>query len=488
MTHPGAAGVNALYRGQLFIGGEWRDAVDGDVIDIVDPGRLDLVGSVPRATESDISAALEAATQSFGAWAAVDAWTRSAVLRRTAGLIRDRAERIAEVMTREQGKPIAESVGEVRASADYFDWFADESRRHYGRLVDGKFKDNRILVLRQPIGVVAAFTAWNFPALLPARKIAAALAAGCSMVLKPAEESPLSALEIARACGDAGLPPGVLNVIVGDPAQISSRLIESGAVRKVSLTGSIAVGRSILELCARHMIPAAMELGGHAPVLVLDDADLDRAVELCVAAKFRNAGQVCISPSRFYVAQSIVDEFARRFAEAARALRIGWGMNPEVQVGPLSNERRLDAVERIVHDALTKGAQLRTGGRRPDDLPGYFYEPTVLAEVTTEMEVMQTEPFGPLAPIMSIDDDEDGITRANALEYGLAAYVFTRDVARAFEVSERLETGMVGVNNLIIATPEAPFGGVKQSGFGREGGSEGIDEYSVPKYVNIALR
>jgi succinate-semialdehyde dehydrogenase / glutarate-semialdehyde dehydrogenase len=391
-------------------------------------------------------------------------------------------------MTTEQGKPLAEAAGEVRASADQFDWFADEARRIYGRTIDGHSRDVRLYTIRQPIGPVAAFTAWNFPALLPARKIAAALAAGCSIIVKPAKEAPQTALELARALHDAGLPAGVLNVVLGDSSSLSAQLIGSDVIRKVSLTGSVPVGAELLRLCAEKITPATMELGGHAPVLVFDDADVERAAAVSVTAKFRNAGQVCISPTRFFVQDGVREAFTTAVQQRVEKLRIGDGRTPGVDVGPLANERRVTMTTNLVSDAVAKGARLVTGGARPEGFPrGYFFQPTVLADVTEGMEIMHEEPFGPLLPIIGFSDMEEGISRANAATFGLAGYIFTERTRTATLAVEGLEVGMVGVNNMVIATAEAPFGGIKQSGYGREGGSEGIESYLVTKYVNVAL-
>jgi succinate-semialdehyde dehydrogenase/glutarate-semialdehyde dehydrogenase len=472
----------------LYIGGEWCGSSEGKTLEIHDPATGKVVDRVSAASVSDVERALQAADRSWRDWSRVDAWSRAAILRRVAVLVGERREEIAATMSEEQGKPLAEALAEVGAAAEQFDWYADETRRIYGRVIPSHSAETRIYVTREPVGPVAAFTAWNFPALLPARKIAPALAAGCSIVLKPAEEAPRTALALALACHDAGVPPGVVNVVVGDPAQISGQLLASDVIRKVTLTGSVPVGQHLLRLAADGVKSITMELGGHAPVLVLADADLDRAIETCVAAKFRNCGQVCISPTRFYIHDSVHDAFVEGVVERAQALTIGPGANPQTQVGPMTNARRLAATEELVADAVSAGAIVRTGGKRPESQGrGYFYEPTVLTDVTDSMRVMQEEPFGPIMPIVRFTDSDDAVTRANSTQYGLAGYVFTRDVSAAHGLAEALEVGMVGINNLLIATAEAPFGGVKRSGFGREGGAEGIDGYTVVKYVNIRL-
>lgn len=473
---------------RLLIGGEWRDASDGREYEVINPASEDVLAKIPFASEVDIRQALEASLDGFASWSATDVWVRSNVLRRIAVLLRERIEDVALVITLEQGKPLAESRAEVLVSADYFDWFADETRRHYGRMIDGHSRANRLMVFHQPVGPVAAFTAWNFPLLLPARKLAAALAAGCSVVLKPSEETPRAALLLAQICGEAGVHPGAVNVLMGDPSQISSLLIGSGVIRKVSLTGSTAVGKTLLRLCADQVVSVSMELGGHAPVIVCADADLDLAVQASVTSKFRATGQVCTSPSRYFVAEEVADEFTQRFLDQTKQLRVGDGRDSSTQVGPVANSRRLDALTTLVDDAADQGAQVLTGGRRhPDFDRGFFFEPTVISGVRPNMAVATTEIFGPIAPILTFSDVEEAVAEANRTPYGLAGYVFTRSLSSAFAVSERLEVGLVGVNNTVIATPEAPFGGVKQSGYGREGGSEGIADYSITKYVNMRL-
>ncbi len=426
--------------------------------------------------------------RAWHAWRQADAWTRSASLRTVAALVRDRSQEIASVLTEEQGKPLAEARGELAATADQFDWYADEARRIYGRIIDGHNRQHRLMVIRQPIGPVAAFVPWNFPALLAARKMAPAIAAGCSIIVKPPIEAPRTVLCLAQACHDAGIPAGVVNMVTGDSARISQHLIRAGAIRKVSLTGSVPVGRTILQLCAEQMIPASMELGGHSPVLVFEDADIEGAAEICARGKFRNMGQVCISASRFFVQQNVVDRFIRRFVEVTQSLKIGDGRDPSTDAGPLANQRRVDATTALLADAVEKGASIACGGGRPDGFDkGFFFQPTVLCHVDSSMNVMTEEPFGPIAPITSFTDLDDALAQANRTEFGLAGYVFTNNTRTAFLAAEGLDVGMVGVNNLVIATAEAPFGGVKQSGFGREGGSEGIEAYTVTKYVNFRL-
>jgi len=477
-----------LVQNKMYINGQWVEAADEARVDIINPATEEKIDSIPMATGNDLDMALEAADQAWRSWRNVDPWTRSEKLRTIANLIRERVKTIATVMTEEQGKTLAESIGEVNAAADQFDWYADEARRIYGRVIEGHSRDYRLMVLRQPVGPVAAFSPWNFPALLPCRKIAPAIAAGCSIIVKPAQEAPRTLLCIVQACHDAGIPPGVINVVTGDSAMISKHLIASEIIRKVSLTGSVPVGQEILRMCAERLIPVSMELGGHSPVLIFDDVDIEKAAEICCRAKFRNNGQVCIASSRFFVTEPALEPFTNKFVEVSQSLKLGDGLDPNTDIGPLANKRRLEATEALVGDALEKGATLECGGHRSDAFKqGFYYEPTVLTDVDTTMEIMTEEPFGPIAPITTFNNLDDAIEKANATRFGLAAYVFTQNTKTAFLASEGLDVGMVGVNHLGIACAEAPFGGVKQSGFGREGGSEGIEAYTVAKYINILL-
>ncbi len=473
---------------ELYIDGQWSAASDSAREDIVNPATEETVDSVPVATNADLDKTLAAADRGWKQWREVDAWTRSAALRKIAEIVRDRVGEIAAILTEEQGKPLAEAKGELGATADLFDWYADEARRIYGRVIDGHNRNHRLMVMRQPIGPVAGFVPWNFPALLAARKIAPAIAAGCSIIVKPPIEAPRTVLALAQACHDAEIPAGVVNMVTGDSARISEYLISSGVIRKVSLTGSVPVGKQILKLCADQMIPASMELGGHSPVLVFEDANVEEAAEICARGKFRNMGQVCISASRIFVQESVADQFTQRFVEVTKRLKIGDPCKAETDAGPLANQRRVEATTALIADAVAKGATVACGGGRPEGIEkGYFFEPTVLCHVNKSMDVMTDEPFGPIAPITTFNDLDDGLAKANDTEFGLAGYVFTQNTRTAFLASERLETGMVGVNNLVISTAEAPFGGIKHSGFGREGGTEGIEAYTVTKYINFLL-
>ncbi|MFA7413337.1 MAG: NAD-dependent succinate-semialdehyde dehydrogenase [Rhizobium sp.] len=472
----------------LLIGGEWRQASDGGLIEVKSPATENTVGHIPAATEEDERAALAAAEDSFAAWAAVAAWDRAAILRRAAELMRERVAKFAHIMSSETGKPLAEAEAEIRASADQFEWQGEEAKRIYGQTIPGRHPDERLSVIYQPVGPCLALTAWNFPMLLPARKIAAALAAGCTVIVRPASEAPGSCMAIGEVLIDAGLPKGCLAILTGAAVPMVSRLIASPIIRKVSLTGSVPVGREILKAAAEGIKKVTMELGGHAPVIVHADFDPVAAAEKLAATKFRNCGQVCISPSRFYVHRSILAPFEEAFAKYARGLTIGDGLKPGVTTGPMIRARSLAGAEALIVDALDHGARLLAGGKRPAHLNrGHFLEPTVLSNVPDDARIMREEPFAPIAPIAAFDSVDEVIARANATDFGLAAYVFTRDSALAAQTAEALEAGMVGVNETLLATAEAPFGGTRQSGFGREGGSLGILDYLNPKYIRHRL-
>ncbi|WP_420397213.1 NAD-dependent succinate-semialdehyde dehydrogenase [Nioella sp.] len=473
---------------KLFIDGDWRDSSDGQTKPVTDPATEETLGTIAMATEADVDAALAAARAGFETWRRVGTWDRAAKIRRVADLIRERADRIATLMSLETGKPKAESLGETNAAADQFEWYSEETKRIYGQLIEARTADSRMSVIYQPVGVVAAFSAWNFPALLPARKIAPAIAAGCSIIIKPAGETPASCAALVQACQDAGLPPGVVNFVTGNSGAIAEQLIRSPIVKKVSVTGSVPVGKQILSLAAEGVKKVSMELGGHGPVVVFKDFDPVKAAEVCAPTKFRNCGQVCISPTRFYVHESRYEEFAGRFAEIAKGLKIGNGLDDGVQVGPMANRRGVETIRKMTEDAVSKGAELLAGGRVPDGRnQGYFFEPTVLGRVPDSAMVMTEEPFGPIAPITTFTDYDEVMARANGLPFGLAGYVFTNDLGLATRASEDLELGMVGVNEMLLATAEAPFGGIKESGMGREGGSLGIHDYLNPKYIKTKL-
>ena len=473
---------------ELFINGEWCKASDGATKSVTCPASEEVIGFVSVASENDINRALTAANSGFEVWRRTGTWDRAAKIRKVADLLRARQGQIAELMSLETGKPLAESMGETGAAADQFEWYSEETKRIYGQIIESRNHESRMAVIYQPVGVVAAFSAWNFPALLPARKIAAALAAGCSIIIKPAGETPASCAALVQACHDAEIPPGVVNMLTGNSGQIAEKLILSSITRKVSVTGSVPIGKQILALAAEGVKKVSMELGGHGPVLVFEDFDAEKAAEICAPVKFRNCGQVCISPTRFYVHENSYEKFASRFAAIANSLKIGRSMDNSVQVGPMANKRGLKTIQQMTKDAVDRGAELLAGGKRPPMLDkGYFIEPTVLGRVPDDALVMTEEPFGPIAPITTFTDYDDVIERANSLPFGLAGYVFSNNLTTATKAYEDLEVGMVGVNEMLLATAEAPFGGIKESGIGREGGSLGILDYLAPKYVKTKL-
>lgn len=470
---------------KLLIGNAWVDAADGATYAVVNPASENTIGHTAKASEADLEAAVASAVSGFAHWKDVSPYDRSGIMRRAANLLRERAQSIARLLTMEQGKPFGEAMAEVGVAADTIDWFAEEGRRTYGRIVPSRAVGTQQLVLKEPIGPVAVFTPWNFPLNQAARKIAAALAAGCSVVAKPAEETPACVAELARAFCDAGLPSGVLNLVFGIPSEISSYLIAHPDIRKISFTGSTAVGKKLSALAGEHMKRSTMELGGHAPVLIFEDADVEAAAAAMAQAKFRNSGQICISPTRFIVHRSISEQFADLFAQTAKAMRLGDGLAAGTEMGPLASERRLQAVEALVSDAVEQGAVLRAGGRRHGNV-GYFFEPTVLSDVPTAARAMNEEPFGPVALIRSFDSVDEAIGEANRLSYGLAAFAFTRSSNIVLDLSSRVQAGMVSINGNLLALPEVPFGGVKDSGYGSEGGSEAMDAYMNTKLVKVS--
>lgn len=467
----------------LFIDGEWLEAGARDTAPVINPATCRELGRVPLATAADLDRALRAAQRGFEVWRNTVPATRARVLKRAAESIRERAEHIATQMTLEEGKPLTESRDEVLRAADYFEWFAEEARRIDGRVVPSNRPGVQQLVKKQAIGPVAAFTPWNFPAITPARKLSAALAAGCSVVLKPGEESPATALALARALDDAGLPKGVLQVVFGVPDEVSKHLIASRVIRKVTFTGSVPIGRLLSARAAEGVKPVTLELGGHGPVLVFDDADVEKAAVEGAENRFRGTGQICISSTRFLLQRGIYDTFVEHFVRAARALKVGDGMQPGTQVGPLANPRQLAKMEALVADAVARGATVLAGGKRIEG-EGYFFEPTVLADVPMEARVMHEEPFGPIAVLMRFESLADGLAEANRLPYGLSAYAFTRDARTAIDVADGLEAGMIGINQYRIVATELPFGGMKESGHGSEGGAEGIEHYLAHKFIS----
>jgi succinate-semialdehyde dehydrogenase / glutarate-semialdehyde dehydrogenase len=466
----------------LFIDGHWLNGDSRQGEEVINPATEKPLAHLPHASTKDLDRALEAAKRGFAVWRAMSAFDRAKIMRKAADLVRERHDAISKILVLEQGKILAEARIEVTFSADIIEWYAEEGRRAYGRIVPGRGKV-RQLVIQEPVGIVAAFTPWNFPTVTPARKIGGALAAGCSVIIKASEETPGACVEIVRCFADAGLPPGVLNLVFGVPATISEYLIAQDEVRKISFTGSIPVGKHLATLAAKKMKRATMELGGHSPVVVFADADPEKSADMIAAFKYRNAGQVCISPTRFYVQEPVYDRFLKRFTEYAKALKLGDGLENGVTMGPLANVRRVDAMESIVADAKSRGGKVVTGGQRHGN-QGYFYEPTVITGLPDDAKVMTEEPFGPLAPIVTFKTMDEVVERANSLPYGLAAYAFTSSDETATKIGIALESGMVGVNSVTISTSETPFGGIKESGYGSESGIEGLQAYLSTKFIS----
>ena len=467
---------------QLFIAGEWRGGEGRDARPVVDPATAGTIAELPVATAADLDEALAAAARGWPVWRAKTPDERGALMHKVAGLIRERVDHIATLLTLEQGKPIAQARGEVLSAAGLFDYFAEQGKRIEGRVLQ-RPAGQRAMVLKQPVGPVAAFSPWNFPVNLMAKKIAPALAAGCVVIAKAPEETPGCTGALMRCIADAGIPGDAAQLVYGNPDMISRHLLGSPVIRKVSFTGSTAVGKHLMKLAADHVQRITMELGGHAPVLIFDDCDLEATLDRVVAQKFRNAGQVCVSPTRFYVQAGIYDAFVRGFAERTKRVRVGHGLDPDTQMGPLANARRAPALQAMIADATAKGARVIAGGEAMGE--GYFFQPTALADVPIEAEAMVNEPFGPMALMRSFDTEEDAIEQANRLPYGLAAFAFTENGRRINRVADGIESGMVGINSFVISAHDLPFGGVKQSGFGSESGPEGLDGYLVTKAVHI---
>ena len=469
---------------ELCIDGQWRQGSEGTTEPVLNPANESVLGELPHASAADLDEALAAADRAFRSWSRTNPYKRAALLHAVANLIRRDQEHLAQVMTLEQGKPIAESRMEVAITADSHDWAAEECVRTYGRVVPSRFDGTRMLVEYEPVGPVLALSPWNFPALMPMRKIATAVAAGCSVICKPAEETPGTAVAMSRLYDEAGAPKGLVQLVFGVPAEVSTKLIRSKVIRKVSFTGSIPVGKQLMGLAAEGMKKITMELGGHSPVVVFDDVDVDKVAAIAAGGKHRNAGQVCVSPTRFYVHEKIHGKFVDRFTDIFAKLPVGDGMDEATKMGPMANPRRIDAMEAFVADAKEHGATVKTGGERIGN-QGFYFQPTVLTDVPDDARIMTEEPFGPVAPIVTFKDYDEVIERANGLEYGLAAYCFTGSSSRAQTLSRDLEAGMVAVNSLLVASPETPFGGIKESGIGREAGVEGILEHMNMKTVSL---
>ena len=473
---------------KLLIGGKWQAAADGGSFPVYNPANGQLIGRAASATRDDVSDAIEAAEAAMPAWSATPTWNRSEILRQIANNMRERSAEIAALITAEIGKPAPQSLGEVMGSAEQFDWFADETRRIYGQIVESRLPDTQHYITYAPVGVVAAFSPWNFPVALAARKLAPALAAGCSVVVKGASEAPGATKALIECCVNTDLPPGVVSLLSGNASQLSGVIMADDRVRKVSFTGSVEVGKEIAASAASTLKKVTMELGGHAPVIVMDDVDVPKVATVSAQAKFRNCGQVCISPSRFLVMEEIADEFVEAFTETTKALKVGDGTEDGVEVGPLATEKRRREIADLVKDAVETGAQMKAGGRVPEGLDhGYFYEPTVLADVPDEARLMQEEIFGPIAAIRTVRSLDEALEIANNTEFGLNAYAFTSSLKSARKIADGLRSGMVTINSFSPAMTEVPFGGVKSSGYGREGGSLGIWEYLESKSVTMTL-
>lgn len=475
-----------LFKQQAYINGQWCDALDSGQQVILNPATGEKLGSVPVMSAAETRTAIAAAHQALPAWRALTAKERSALLHNWHQLIMQHQDELARIMTLEQGKPLAESRGEIAYGASFVEWFAEEGKRVYGDLIPAPVASQRLLVMKQPVGVVAAITPWNFPSSMITRKTAPALSAGCTVVLKPAPQTPFSALALAELAHQAGIPAGVFNVVTGDASAIGSELTSNSLVRKLSFTGSTQTGRLLLQQCAHDIKKVSLELGGNAPFIVFDDADLEQAVAGALAAKYRNNGQTCVCTNRFYIHSTIYDQFAEKLQQAVSKLQVGNGLDGATTLGPLISEAAVDKVTAHINDAVQRGAKTLLGGQR-HALGGTFFEPTILLDVPHDALIAQEETFGPVAPLFRFDNEEQVIQLANATEYGLAAYVYTQNLKRIFHLSEALEYGMIGINTGLISNEVAPFGGIKSSGLGREGSRYGIDEYLELKYVNINL-
>jgi len=475
-----------LFRQQAFIDGRWRDASSGETLGVANPANGQQLGSVPKMGAEETREAIDAAARALPAWRALTARERATILRRWFDLMMEHQDDLARLMTLEQGKPLAEAKGEIGYAASFIEWFAEEGKRIYGDTIPGHQADKRLLVIKQPIGVTAAITPWNFPSAMITRKAGPALAAGCTMVLKPASQTPFSALALAELANRAGIPEGVFNVVTGSASEVGNELTGNPLVRKLSFTGSTEIGRQLMEQCAKDIKKVSLELGGNAPFIVFDDADLDKAVEGALASKFRNAGQTCVCANRLYIQDGVYDRFAEKLQQAVSKLQIGDGLQPNVTIGPLIDEKAIAKVQEHIADALDKGARVATGGKS-HELGGNFFQPTILVDVPSDAKVAKEETFGPLAPLFRFKDEADVIAQANDTEFGLAAYFYARDLGRVFRVGEALEYGIIGINTGLISTEVAPFGGVKSSGLGREGSKYGIEDYLEIKYMCIGI-
>ena len=472
-----------------FTDGKWHQSSSGETYEVLNPANEEIIGHASKASPEDVERALRSAEKGLEVWRKTPPWQRAYILRRIADKMREKQDILAKWMTLEVGKPFAEAKGEVNGAADIYEWNAEETKRIYGQTVESRFEDTRVHVYYQPVGVVAALVPWNFPLVLSARKISTALAAGCSVIVKPDVITPGVVMEQLEICRECGVPPGVVNLLSGDPPSIAQQLIASDIVKKISITGSSRVGKLILKQAADKVQRVTMELSGHSPFIVFDDADIKKAADMAIAAKFRNNGQVCISPNRFYIQESKKDEFVNLFVEKTKKLKIGDGMDPSVQLGPLTTKKRLNEIEDLVETTKKEGAKVLLGGKRPQGFnKGYFYEPTIFDNVKDDYTIMKVEPFGPLVPMLSFKEFDEVIERANNHELGLSSYICTNSMERAHRASELMETGTVAVNTPLVAIAEAPFGGIKQAGYGREGGSMAIKDYLNVKYTHLGIK
>ncbi len=483
------ATASATRYHKFYVNGQWTDAANGKRLDVINPATEEVIAQVAFGGREDCRKAIDAAARALPGWMKQTPYERAKVLKRTAELMRERADKLARDMTMEQGKPVPEAKAEVLHSADTFEWFAEEGKRAYGQIIPNSAPGKRHLTLKHPVGVVGAIGPWNFPITLQARKIAPALAAGCTIVCKPASQTPLSLVNVFECLIEAGLPAGVANFVIGSATEIADEFMKNPAVRKISFTGSTEVGKQLMRQAADHVKRLSLELGGHAPFIVFPDADPEVVAKAAVIGKFRNNGQVCISPSRFFVHKDVEKKFTEAAVEAAKALKLGNGLDPGVEVGPMFEKKALDSTAELIKDATSKGAQCLTGGKKSDRFEkGYFFEPTVLRGLSPDAKVLTEEPFAPVMPVLDFSKLDDVIAAANNTHYGLAAYVFTNDLTVAWKMAEGIEAGIIGINDPVPATPQAPFGGMKESGMGRELGHEGLEAYLETKYISIKLR
>ena len=472
-----------------FIDGKWHKSSTGETYEVINPANEEIIGKASKASSEDVDKALLSAQKGLEVWKKTPPWQRAYILRRIADKMREKQDILAKWMTLEVGKPFAEAKGEVNGAADIYEWNAEETKRIYGQTVESRFSDTRVHVYYQPVGVVAALVPWNFPLILASRKISTALAAGCSVICKPDVITPGTVMELVDICKECGVPDGVVNLLSGDPASISEQLIESDIVKKVSITGSTRVGKLILKKAADKVQRVTMELSGHSPFIVFEDSNIDKVADMAITAKFRNNGQVCISPNRFYIQENKKDEFINKFIERTKKLKIGNGLEDGVQLGPITTAKRLSEIEELVETTKKEGAKVLLGGKRPSGFnKGYFYEPTVFDNVKDDFTIMKQEPFGPLVPMLSFKTFDEVIERANNNDLGLCSYVYTNSMEQAHKASELMETGCVAVNTAAVAVAEAPFGGIKQTGYGREGGSMAIKDYLNIKYTHLGLK